>query len=60
MMKRFVDYVEWKRTKHELRLFVPIWSDYLAGSELFVDDQNNSTRRYTYLKFVWETVAGKE
>ena len=60
MMKRFVDYVEWKRTKHESRLFVPIRSDYSAGSELFVDDQNNSTRRYTYLKFVWETVAGEE
>ena len=23
MMKRFVDYVEWKRTKHESRLYIP-------------------------------------
>ena len=57
MMKRFVDYVEWKRTQHVSRLYVPAGRDYAAGSDFFVD---NATRRYSYLKFVWETVAGEE
>ena len=35
-------------------------ADYPARSKFFVDDQNNSTRRYTYLKFVWETMGGEE
>ena len=59
MMKRFVDYVEWKRTKDVSRLFVSTGTDYAAGSEFFVDLPNNP-RRYTYLKFVWEKVAGEE
>ena len=56
LMKRFVDYVEWKRTQHVSRLFIPRGTDYSAGSEFFI----NSTRRHTYLKWVWENVAGQE
>ena len=58
LMKRFVDYVEWKRTQHVSPLYVPAGTDYAAGSEFFVD--KNSTRHHTYLKWVWETVAGEE
>ena len=57
LMKRLVDYVEWKRTKHVSRLFIPRGTDYTSGSEFFI---NNLTRHYTYLKWVWETVAGQE
>ena len=58
LMKRFVDYIEWKRTQHVSRLFIPRGTDYSAGSEFFIN--SNSTRRHTYLKWVWEKVASQE